>query len=85
MKSVHVRIFFCSVFSCIQTEYGHLCKSSYSVRIQENTGKKKNPYLDTFHRVYFTAHVSGAVHAQYHLTYFLREKMLQLIPKRQII
>ena len=42
MKSVQVRSFSCSVFSCIQTEYGHvLRKSLYSVRIQENTDQKK--------------------------------------------
>ena len=31
-----------SVYSCVWTDYGDLpCKPSYSVRIQENTDKKK--------------------------------------------
>ena len=34
--------FYCSVFSCIRTEYGDLrSKSPYSVRIQKNTDQKK--------------------------------------------
>ena len=42
VKSVHVRSFFWSVFTCIRTEYGDLLrKSLYSVRIQENTDHKK--------------------------------------------
>ena len=42
MKSVQLRSFFWSVFSCIQTEYRDLwSKSPYSVRIQENTDEKK--------------------------------------------
>ena len=41
VKSVQRRSFFWSVFSCIQTEYGDLlCKSPYSVQIQENTDQK---------------------------------------------
>ena len=55
LKSVQIRSFFWSVFSCIRTEYGDLLrkscirteygdllrKSPYSVRIQENTDQKK--------------------------------------------
>ena len=42
VKSVHMRSFFWSVFSCIRTEYGDLrSKSSHSVRIHENTDQKK--------------------------------------------
>ena len=42
VKSVQMRSFFRSFFSCIRTEYGDLlCKSPYSVRIQENTVQKK--------------------------------------------
>ena len=42
MKSVQIRSFFWSVFSCIQTECEDLrIKSPYSVRIQENTDQKK--------------------------------------------
>ena len=42
VKSVQIRSFFWSVFSCIRTEYGDLLrKSPYSVRIQENTDQKK--------------------------------------------
>ena len=41
MKSVRIRSFFWSVFSCIQTEYGYLrSKSPYSVRMQENADQK---------------------------------------------
>ena len=52
VKSVQIRSFFWSVFSCIRTEYGNLrSKSPYSVRIQKNTDqKKKTPYLDEFSR-----------------------------------
>ena len=40
-KSVQIRSYFWSVFSCIRTEYGDLrSKSPYSVRIQGNTGQK---------------------------------------------
>ena len=41
MKSVQMRSYFWSVFSCIWTEYRHLrSKSPYSVRIQENKNQK---------------------------------------------
>ena len=41
LKSVQIRSYFWSLFSCIQNEYGHLLsKSPYSVRIQENTDQK---------------------------------------------
>ena len=49
MKSVQIRSFFCSVFSCIPTEYGDLLrKSSYSVQAQENTNQKKLRILTLF-------------------------------------
>ena len=52
MKSVQIQSFFWSESSRIRTEYRDLLrKSSYSVRIRENTDQKKNPYLDTFHAV----------------------------------
>ena len=53
VTSVQIQRSFWSVFSCIRTEYGDLlCKSPYSVQIQENTEQKKPPYLlDTFHAV----------------------------------
>ena len=42
VKSVQIPIIFWSVFSRIRTEYGDLLrKSSYSVRIRENTDQKK--------------------------------------------
>ena len=42
VKSVQIRSFIWSVFSCIRTEYGDLLrKSPCSVRIQENTDQKK--------------------------------------------
>ena len=52
VKSIQIRSFFLSVFSCIWTEYRDLlCKFPYSVRIQKNTDQKKTPYFDTFHAV----------------------------------
>ena len=42
VKSVQIRSFFWSVFSCIRNEYGDLLrKSSYSSQIQENTDQEK--------------------------------------------
>ena len=42
VKSIQIRSFFYSLFSCIRTEYRQLrSKSAYSVRIQENTDQKK--------------------------------------------
>ena len=42
MKSVQMRSFFWSVFSRIRSEYGNLlCRSTYSVRMWENTDQKK--------------------------------------------
>ena len=42
VKSVQMRRFFRSVFSCIWTKYGDLrSKSPYSVWLQENTDQKK--------------------------------------------
>ena len=41
LKSVQIRSFLWSVFSCIRTEYGDFRKSPYSFRIQENTDQKK--------------------------------------------
>ena len=49
VKSVQMRHFFWSVFSCIQTEYGE--KRSISP-YSPNAGKygaEKTPYLDTFY------------------------------------
>ena len=41
-KSVQIRSFFWSVFSCIRTKYGDLrSKSPYSIQIQENADQKK--------------------------------------------
>ena len=41
VKSIEIRSFFWSVFSCNRTEYGDLrSKSPYSVRIHENTDQK---------------------------------------------
>ena len=42
VKSVQIRSFLWSVFSCVRTEYGDLrSKSLYSVQIQEITDQKK--------------------------------------------
>ena len=41
VKSVQMRSYFWSVFSCIRVEYGDLrSKSPYSIRIQENADRK---------------------------------------------
>ena len=41
LKSVQIRSYFWSVFSCICIEYGDLLrKSPYSIQIQENTDQK---------------------------------------------
>ena len=45
MKSVQIRTFFLSVFSCIRTEYGDLIKKT------DKYGPEITPYLDTFHAV----------------------------------
>ena len=51
LKSVQIRSFFCSVFSCIRTEHGDLLpKSLYAVRIQENL-TRKNSVFGQFHAV----------------------------------
>ena len=50
MKSAQIRRYFWSVVSCIRIEYGDLlCKSPYSIRIQENTDQT----IHTFHAVKF--------------------------------
>ena len=51
VKSVQIRSFFWSLFSCIRTEYGDLLrKSPYSVRVQKNTDQK-NLLILTLHAV----------------------------------
>ena len=41
-KSVQIRSYFWSVFSCIRTEYGEILRiSPYSVRMWENTDQEK--------------------------------------------
>ena len=48
VKSVQIRSFFWSVFSCIRTECGDLLgKSPYSVRIQKNTDQSEYRKLRT--------------------------------------
>ena len=50
VKSVQIRSYFWSVFSCIRTEYGEVI----SLHISPNTGKygpEINPYLGIFHAV----------------------------------
>ena len=51
LKSVQIRSYFWSVFSCIRTEYGDLLRKSL---FSPNTGKhgpEITLYLDTFHAV----------------------------------
>ena len=51
VRSVQIRSYFWSVFSCIRTEYGDLLP--YSFRLKENADKELTPYLDTFHAVIY--------------------------------
>ena len=52
VKSVQIRSFFWSLFSCILTKYGEIWSiTPYSVQMRQNTDQKKTPYLDTFHAV----------------------------------
>ena len=49
VKSILMRSFFWSVFSCLWTEYGDLlCKPPYLFQIRENTDQKNSPYSDIF-------------------------------------
>ena len=49
VKSVQIRSFFCSVFSCIWTEYGDLrTKYPISVEIEENADLKKLRFWSFF-------------------------------------
>ena len=49
VKSVHIRSFLWSVFSHIQTKYGHLLgKSQYSVQIRENPDQENSRILILF-------------------------------------
>ena len=57
VKSVQIRSFFWSVFSCIRTEYRDL------LRIQSDTGKygsEKTLFLDTFHAVFWIPEWGGS-------------------------
>ena len=57
VKSVQIRSFFWSVFSCIWTEYGSLEYehriSQYSVQMGENTGQKKLRIWTLFTQCFF--------------------------------
>ena len=45
VKSVQIRSFFWSVFSCIRTEYGEIRSiSSHSVQMRENTDQNHSEY-----------------------------------------
>ena len=49
LKSIQIRSFFCSVFSCIWTEYGDLrTKYPISVEIEENADLKKLRFWSFF-------------------------------------
>ena len=52
VKSVQIRSFFWSVFSCIRTEYGLNTDSPCSVRMRENTDQKKLRILTLFTQWY---------------------------------
>ena len=59
VKSVQIRSFFWSVFSCIRTEYGEIDTPYLSV-FSTNAGKygpEKTPYLGTFHAVQLFANI----------------------------
>ena len=62
VKSVQIRSFFWSIFSCIRTEYGDLRnKSPYSVRIQENTDQKNLRIRTLFMQCLITIQLSKKV------------------------
>ena len=69
VKSVGIRSFFWSVFSCILTEYGEMGTiSKYSVEMQENVDKTNSEYWhfsrgDTKHNNHKTARVNGSFEA----------------------
>ena len=47
--------FFWTLFSSIRTEYGDLlCKSTHSVRMQENTNQKNSEYGHFLHSAFCT-------------------------------
>ena len=48
VKSVQIRSFFWSVFSCIRTKYGKISSSGPNT---EKYGPEKTPYWDTLHAV----------------------------------
>ena len=50
VKSVQIRTYFWSVFSCIRAEYGDLQISVFSPNTGKN-GPEISPYLDTFQAV----------------------------------
>ena len=61
MKSVQIRSFSWSIFSCIWTEYGDLRSSSpYSVRIREDTDQKKLRIWTLFTQCKTTEKISKA-------------------------
>ena len=71
VKRVQIRSFFWSVFSRIRTESGELLrKFLYSVRIRENTDRKKTPYLESFYAVIFGQH-NIELELQEELNFFL--------------
>ena len=49
MKSIQIRSFFWSVFSCIWIEYGDLLEISAFSPNTVKHGPEKTPHLDTFH------------------------------------
>ena len=51
-KSVQIRSFLWSVFSCIRTEYGKILYLSIFSPNRRKYRPGKTPYLDTFHAVY---------------------------------
>ena len=51
LKSVQIRSYFWSVFSCIQTEYGEVLSPNAG-----KYGREITLYLDTFHIVTFFKH-----------------------------
>ena len=59
LKSVRIRSFFWSVFSCIRSEYVYL--SVFSLNAGKN-GPEKTPYLDTFHVVIVYERSHGSWH-----------------------
>ena len=81
VKSVQIRSFFWSVFSCTWTEYGDL-RMRYNLVFSPNAGKygpEKTSYLDTFHIV------AALLQMCYTATYFSNFSKMFRTPRGHLV